>query len=658
MVVRTQRINPELSSAAAFLAVAIFLVDLSLPLGVAGGVPYVALVLTGWWFHKRSYIFVLAAVSSVLTAAAYFFSPEGGIAWMVLTNRALAFFAIWVTAVLLYTAKRAEEILRASEEHCRRIYENTPVMLHSVGRDGRLLSVSDHWLTVLGYGRGEVIGEMVVTFMTEESAKYVIESAHPEFIKTGRTTDLPLQFVKKNGEVVDILVSAVVERDEGGKFVRSLTVLTDVTERKRAEEALRKAHDELESRVEERTRELTGEVAERGRVEEELRLRNRELLTLHKISEISLQPHTLAEAFQSIVDVISKATKFPDVSIELYDRKFNGAAHSRTKGVPVPSNGDSRRVPMEDTFCHAIVRNRGPMGKVPATNGSGRARKLKRHKMETIIPVPMIMGETVVGVLTLAHPEKIDLKGRLPKWAATLANYLATLTDRMRAEEVLHKRVDLYRELSKRIETAGATSLHDHELMELLLLLTAPRDDAAALTERLMSGLGSFAETINAEPRAIKEIHGGDEAIVAFAAVREAAIRLAREDLTKRPIFDSWDKLITYCRIGMAHEKTEHFRVLYLNRSNILIADEVGQKGTVDQTPFYPREVVKRALELSATALVLVHNHPSGDPTPSGDDIEVTKDVMEAVESLGIVLHDHLIISKSTHYSFRNMGLM
>ncbi len=124
-MVRTQRINPELVSAAALLAVAIFFVELSLPLGVAGGMPYVALVLTGWWFHRRSDIFVLAAVSSVLTAAAYLFSPEGGISWMVAADRVLAFFAIWVTAALLFTAKRAEEILRASGERCRRVYERT-----------------------------------------------------------------------------------------------------------------------------------------------------------------------------------------------------------------------------------------------------------------------------------------------------------------------------------------------------------------------------------------------------------------------------------------------------------------------------------------------------------------------------------------------------
>ena len=214
-MVRTRRINPEVISAAALSAVAILLVDLSPPLGVAGGVPYVALVLTGWWFHRRSDIFVLAAVSSVLTAAPYLSSPEGGIPWMVAANRVLAFFAIWVTAALLFTAKRAEEILRASGERCCRVYENAPVMLHAIDKDARLLSVSDHWLEVLGYERGEVIGEKVVTFMTEESVRHAIDSAHPEFVKTGRTTDLPLKFVKKNGEVIDVLLSSVAERDEG-----------------------------------------------------------------------------------------------------------------------------------------------------------------------------------------------------------------------------------------------------------------------------------------------------------------------------------------------------------------------------------------------------------------------------------------------------------
>ncbi len=517
--------------------------------------------------------------------------------------------------------KRAKKELRVSEQNYRALFENAAA---GIGRsritDGKVLLANRKLAQVFGYERVE---QFVAEFSFVDH--YVDPGERERLIalyKDGSDNTVEVSFTTRDGSVVTVANQGWVDEKAGHIDF----VMTDITERKGAEK--------------------------------ELRLRNQELLTLHRISEISLQPHALTEAFQSIVDVISKATNFPNVSIELYDRKFNAAAHSPMEGVRVRSGGDSRGVPMEDTFCCSIVRSGGPMRKVPATNGSGRARKLKRHKMETIIPVPMIIGDTVVGVLTLAHPEKIKLEGRLPKWAATLANYIAALTDRMRAEEVLHKRVDLYRELSKRIETAGATSLHDHELMELLLLLTAPRNDAAALTERLMSGLGGFAEAINAEPRAIKEIHGGDEAIVAFAAVREAAIRLAREELTKRPVFDSWDKLITYCRIGMAHEKTEHFRVLYLNRSNILIADEIGQKGTVDQTPFYPREVVKRALELSATALILVHNHPSGDPTPSGDDIEVTKDVTEAAEKLGIVLHDHIIVSKSTHCSFRSMGLM
>ena len=237
----TERTNPGLIVTAVLLAVAIFLVDLSLPLGIAGGVPYVALVLTGWWFRRRSDIFVLAAVASLLTAAGYLLSPEGGIPWMVLANRALAFFAIWVTAVLLFTAKRTGEILGASEARFRQIYENTPVMLHSIDKDARLLSVSDYWLEVLGYERNEVLGRKSYEFYSEESRRYAKEETIPEFIRTGFARDLPFEVVKKNGEVINVLLTAVAVRDEQGQFVRSLAVMTDVTERIQAEAYLRES---------------------------------------------------------------------------------------------------------------------------------------------------------------------------------------------------------------------------------------------------------------------------------------------------------------------------------------------------------------------------------------------------------------------------------
>ena len=136
------------------------------------------------------------------------------------------------------------------------------------------------------------------------------------------------------------------------------------------------------------------------------------------------------------------------------------------------------------------------------------------------------------------------------------------------------------------------------------------------------------------------------------------ALRLARAEVMKKPVLSSWQALMDYCRASMAYETTERFRILYLNRKNVLIADEVQQKGTVDHTPVYPREVVKRALELAATAMIMVHNHPSGDPTPSQADIDMTKEIKEASEKLGIVLHDHLIVSKGGINSFKEMGLL
>ena len=240
---KTERTNPGLIATAVLLAAAIFLFDLSEPLGVAAGVPYVALVLTGWWFHRRSDIFVLAAVASVLTAAGYLLSPEGGISWMVATNRALAFFAIWVTAVLLFAAKRAGERLSASEARFRQTHEKTPVMLHSIDKDGRLLSVSDYWLEVLGYERDEVLGRRSYDFYSEESRRYAKEETIPEFVRTGFAKDLPFEVVKKNGEIIDVLLTAVALRDEQGQYVRSLAVMTDVTERKRAEERFRSYFD-------------------------------------------------------------------------------------------------------------------------------------------------------------------------------------------------------------------------------------------------------------------------------------------------------------------------------------------------------------------------------------------------------------------------------
>ena len=156
--------------------------------------------------------------------------------------------------------------------------------------------------------------------------------------------------------------------------------------------------------------------------------------------------------------------------------------------------------------------------------------------------------------------------------------------------------------------------------------------------------------------RGVKGI--GDAAAVALKVSHAAGLRLARQQIMNKDAIGSWDKLLDYCKAAMGYEKIEQLRVLFLDRKNVLIADEVQQQGTVDHTPLYPREVVKRALDLNASAIILVHNHPSGDPTPSRGDIDMTKRVQDAAEKLGIVLHDHVVIGKSEHVSFRSMGLL
>lgn len=206
---------------------------------------------------------------------------------------------------------------------------------------------------------------------------------------------------------------------------------------------------------------------------------------------------------------------------------------------------------------------------------------------------------------------------------------------------------------------AGADAVPDYEMLELVLFMALQRGDTKPLAKALMDRFGSYAEVISADPKALKEVKGvGNSIVIAFKVVRESALRMARDELIDKPVLSNWQKLIDYCRASMAYQSIEQFRILYLNRKNMLIADEVQQQGTIDHTPVYPREVVKRALELGATAIIMVHNHPSGDPSPSQADIEMTKEVQDAGSKLGILIHDHVIVSKNGHNSFKAMGIL
>ncbi|MBM3486120.1 MAG: JAB domain-containing protein [Alphaproteobacteria bacterium] len=213
--------------------------------------------------------------------------------------------------------------------------------------------------------------------------------------------------------------------------------------------------------------------------------------------------------------------------------------------------------------------------------------------------------------------------------------------------------------LRSRFLKGGGEALHDYELLELVLFLAIPRKDTKPIAKALIKRFGGYAETIAAEPDALRAVEGvGEAAAVAIKSIGAAAERLAREQVMNRPVLSSWDRLLAYLRIGMGHKPTEQFRILLLDARNILIADEAQQEGTVNHKPVYPREVIKRALELGATAIIMVHNHPSGDPTPSQADIAMTREVMEAGARLGIALHDHVIITRARHASFKALGLI
>lgn len=212
--------------------------------------------------------------------------------------------------------------------------------------------------------------------------------------------------------------------------------------------------------------------------------------------------------------------------------------------------------------------------------------------------------------------------------------------------------------LRQRLIDAGADNLPDYELLEVILFAANSRTDMKPLAKSLLARFGGFAELLSAEPDALTDAGLGPAGIAALKAAREAALRAMNSELRERPLVSSWEKLIDYCSAHIAHGQVEEFHILFLDRKNALMKHERQQRGTVDHTPVYTREVVKRALELGASALILVHNHPSGDPTPSKADIAVTKDIMKAAAPLNITIHDHLIIGRGRHASLRGLGLM
>jgi len=213
--------------------------------------------------------------------------------------------------------------------------------------------------------------------------------------------------------------------------------------------------------------------------------------------------------------------------------------------------------------------------------------------------------------------------------------------------------------LRQRFTESGPSALQDYELLELILFRLLPRRDTKPIAKALMDRFGSFSEVLGAPPLLLEEIEGlGPTAITDLKVILAAAQRFAKDEMPDRIVLGSWSALLDYCRKLMAYETKEQFRILFLDKKNNLLADEVQQVGTVDHTPVYPREVIRRSLELSATALILVHNHPSGDPSPSSADVQMTKAINDIAKPLGITVHDHIIIGRSGHSSLRGLKLI
>lgn len=241
----------------------------------------------------------------------------------------------------------------------------------------------------------------------------------------------------------------------------------------------------------------------------------------------------------------------------------------------------------------------------------------------------------------VTKPKRSDALGRL---TAMVGSIRPTFDRRQRLRQCLIQ--------------AGAENLPDHELLQVMLFTSNPRADVEVLVGELLDRFGSLAEVMSAETEALAAAGLSLPAIAGVKFVREVALRFLRADFHQRPVVGSWDRLIDYCNAQMAYSKVEEFHILFLDQKNALIKDERQQRGTIDHTPVYTREVIKRALEIGASALILVHNHPSGDPTPSISDVNLTTEIIKVAASLGITVHDHLIIGRGRHTSLRELGLI
>ena len=247
------------------------------------------------------------------------------------------------------------------------------------------------------------------------------------------------------------------------------------------------------------------------------------------------------------------------------------------------------------------------------------------------------MTQTLPGFADLSHSPFA------PAFGAAVPSYLRDHRKRLR----------------ERFLAGGGDPMPDYELLELILFRAIPRQDVKPLARRLLDTFGDLNRVIAAPPARLRLMDGvGDAVIIELKLMEACAQRMARARVLHRPVISSWAALLDYCHTTMAHRETEQFRVLYLDRKNVLIADEAQGQGTVDHVPVYPREVLRRALELNASALILVHNHPSGDPTPSQADIAMTETIRAGCDALSVTLHDHLIIGKSCELSFRSAGLL